>query len=425
MAPALVCRENHGGFARSLSVMPGPKGMVQVLLPATDQMRRPERVRLLRSLGSATGRAALRAACEARVVRLLPPREFFMRSEGQVRFLRLTTATQVRIAAVIAAALALWVGVMLWAVIGTVAGLAGGQTLAQREAAVTRSEDRIARYRARIDAAAHGLERRQDFIEKALQGTIGPLPADRPATEAPRPLHHISATVPEAQGLAHAEARQIALVDRLTRAADARSEQASATIRKVGLAPAEGGPLIRLATGPGNETEPRFARLAMSLARLNTMNQGLARIPNAMPAMAAMSSGFGLRTDPIDGDAAFHPGLDFRGPVGAPITAAAAGIVSFAGRRQGYGNCVEVTHGKGLVTRYAHMSRILARVGQSVIAGSPLGAIGSTGRSTGPHLHFEVRINDRPVNPRPFLEARTHVFQETGGRDRPLAQPGA
>ena len=109
---------------------------------------------------------------------------------------------------------------------------------------------------------------------------------------------------------------------------------------------------------------------------------------------------------------AFHAGLDFKGPIGAPIFAAAKGTVSFAGQKQGYGNCLEIDHGNGLMTRYAHMSAFRARVGQPVKAGDLVGAIGSSGRSTGPHLHFEVRINDRPVNPRPFLEAAPHVLEE-------------
>ena len=95
------------------------------------------------------------------------------------------------------------------------------------------------------------------------------------------------------------------------------------------------------------------------------------------------------------------------GPIGAPVYAAADGVISFAGVRQGYGNCVEIDHGNGLVTRYAHLSAFRAAVGQSVDAGAVVGAIGNTGRSTGPHLHFEVRIHDRAVNPRPFLEAAT------------------
>jgi hypothetical protein len=128
---------------------------------------------------------------------------------------------------------------------------------------------------------------------------------------------------------------------------------------------AQGGPLIRLVTGPGNDVDPRFARLGASLERMSGLEDGLARIPNTLPAsLEYISSGFGYRSDPFTGGAAFHAGLDFRGPIGAPIYAAAAGTVSFAGIRQGYGNCVEVSHGNGLMTRYAHMSRIGARVGK-------------------------------------------------------------
>ena len=125
-----------------------------------------------------------------------------------------------------------------------------------------------------------------------------------------------------------------------------------------------------------------------------------------------ISSGFGYRSDPIHGGAAMHTGLDFRGPIGSPIHAAAQGTVSFVGMKNGYGRVVEISHGNGMLTRYAHMSAWKARVGQQVEAGEVIGLIGSTGRSTGPHLHFEVRINDRAVNPRPFLEAAPHVLEE-------------
>ncbi|WP_371819696.1 M23 family metallopeptidase [Erythrobacter sp. 3-20A1M] len=103
--------------------------------------------------------------------------------------------------------------------------------------------------------------------------------------------------------------------------------------------------------------------------------------------------------------------------MGAPIFAAATGRVSFVGVRHGYGNVVEISHGNGLMTRYAHMSKFGAKVGQRVEAGDRIGAIGSTGRSTGPHLHFEVRINDQPVNPRLFLEKANHVLKEARRAD--------
>ena len=149
---------------------------------------------------------------------------------------------------------------------------------------------------------------------------------------------------------------------------------------------------------------------------MDALERGLAGIPQHTPAsLEYISSGFGYRADPFTGGAAFHAGLDFKGPIGAPIFAAAAGRIRFVGVQQGYGNVVEIEHGNGLMTRYAHMSGFRAQVGQPVLAGQVIGLIGSTGRSTGPHLHFEVRINDRAVNPRPFLEAASHVQQDNRG----------
>jgi murein DD-endopeptidase MepM/ murein hydrolase activator NlpD len=174
-----------------------------------------------------------------------------------------------------------------------------------------------------------------------------------------------------------------------------------------------GGPLERLSTEHDGSIDPRFERLGLSLARMDALDSGLTSLPQVMPAdMRGISSGFGYRSDPFTGSGAFHAGLDFRGPVGSPIHAAAQGTVSFVGQRSGYGNVVEVSHGNGLLTRYAHMSAFRAAVGQRVRAGDVIGLIGSSGRSTGPHLHFEVRINDRAVNPRPFLETAPHVLEE-------------
>jgi murein DD-endopeptidase MepM/ murein hydrolase activator NlpD len=175
---------------------------------------------------------------------------------------------------------------------------------------------------------------------------------------------------------------------------------------------------MRLSTAADGSLDPRFERLGLSLARMDALERGLAGIPQVLPAsLEYISSGFGYRKDPFTGGGAFHAGLDFRGPRGAPIKAAAKGVVSFAGVKQGYGNCIEIDHGNGLMTRYAHMSRFHAKLGEAVAPGQLIGAIGNTGRSTGPHLHFEVRINNRPVNPRPFLEAAPRVLEETSSGD--------
>jgi murein DD-endopeptidase MepM/ murein hydrolase activator NlpD len=313
--------------------------------------------------------------------------------------------------------------------------------LLDREADVVTAESRVSTYRKNLDATAADLARRQDFIEKMVESQVGELPADAKAgetvsnssSEAKRTIDKVSAALPEAAGLARIEARQLAFVENMTRLADRRSSRAAAAIRALGLNPetmiaqlddksAQGGPLMHLATSADGSLDPRFRRLGLSLARMGLLERGLSGIPNTLPAsMEFISSGFGYRSDPFTGEGAFHAGLDFKGPIGAPIYAAAKGKVSFVGQRQGYGNCIEIDHGNGLMTRYAHMSAFHSQVGQPVKAGDLIGAIGSSGRSTGPHLHFEVRINDRPVNPRPFLEAAPHVLEEArtgnlGGR---------
>jgi murein DD-endopeptidase MepM/ murein hydrolase activator NlpD len=142
------------------------------------------------------------------------------------------------------------------------------------------------------------------------------------------------------------------------------------------------------------------------------MELTLAAIPSGRPTAAPMeTSSFGYRRDPFNGMAAFHAGIDFTGAYGQPIQAAERGRVSFVGQRQGYGNVVEVDHGNGILTRYAHLSRFAARVGDKVTRGQTIAKMGSTGRSTGTHLHFEVRVNGDAVNPRRFLEARQDVLE--------------
>jgi murein DD-endopeptidase MepM/ murein hydrolase activator NlpD len=129
-----------------------------------------------------------------------------------------------------------------------------------------------------------------------------------------------------------------------------------------------------------------------------------------MPTLAPVadgwfSSNFGYRIDPFDGHRAFHEGIDFPADSGTPIIAAASGKVVAAEWHAQYGRIVEIDHGNGLLTRYAHMSRILVKVGDLVVRGQQVGAVGTTGRSTGPHLHFEVRLNGVPQNPARFLQS--------------------
>ena len=350
-----------------------------------------------------------------------PEREFFMRSQGQVRFIKISSRVQMAAASAVVAALLVWggsMGAMAWARYSETASRA---SLAGREARVATSEERLQAYRSDIREVRDDLRRRQDFLEDMVsslpQDVKTPAAVSDSTGEAAQTITKVGFALPEAKGLAEIEARQLALAERITRFADVRAERAAAALRKLGLNPnsmvgsghaAMGGPLQRIAG-----MDPRFERLGLSLARMNALMQGLEGVPQVLPAsLAAMSSGFGYRHDPFTGEAAMHAGLDFRGPIGAPIYAAAKGTVSFVGQKSGYGDVVEVSHGNGLVTRYAHMSRFAAKPGQKVAAGAVIGAIGSTGRSTGPHLHFEVRHNDRALNPRLFLERAPDVLEE-------------
>jgi murein DD-endopeptidase MepM/ murein hydrolase activator NlpD len=129
-------------------------------------------------------------------------------------------------------------------------------------------------------------------------------------------------------------------------------------------------------------------------------------LPSGMPvAQGYIASGFGDRSDPFDGHQAIHMGVDFAAPEGTPVTAVADGVVTFTGVRTGYGNVVEIDHGNGYMTRYAHNSTIDASAGDRVHAGQTIANVGSTGRSTGPHCHFEVWYNGRAVNPMVYVKS--------------------
>ena len=355
-----------------------------------------------------------------------PEREFFMRSQGQVRFIRISSRVQIAATVAVVAALLAWggsMGAMAWSRYSQASERA---SLLDREARVATSVERLQAYRGDIRQVRDDLQRRQNFLEDMVtslpQDVKTPAAVSDSAEEAAQTVTKVGFALPEAKGLAEIEARQLALAERLTRFADTRATRAAAALRKLGLDPdamlgrgreGMGGPLHRYAMAPDGGMDPRFARLGLSLARMNALMQGLEDVPQVLPAsLAAISSGFGFRHDPFTGGAAMHSGLDFKGPIGAPIHAAARGTVSFVGQKSGYGNVVEVSHGHGLVTRYAHMSRFAARPGQKVAAGGVIGAIGNTGRSTGPHLHFEVRHHDRALNPRLFLERAPDVLEE-------------
>ena len=169
-----------------------------------------------------------------------------------------------------------------------------------------------------------------------------------------------------------------------------------------------GGPFVPVKlTADAGPFERQLYRINITRAQMERLNRTLALVPYRKPVIGEVefTSGFGIRTDPFLGRPAMHTGLDFRAAMGDPVRATANGKVASAGWAGGYGRMVEIDHGNGLSTRYGHLSEISVKVGDPIKIGQVIGAVGSTGRSTGPHLHYETRIDGEAVDPQKFLRA--------------------
>jgi len=222
--------------------------------------------------------------------------------------------------------------------------------------------------------------------------------------------------------------------ERLLDAADSfakgRADRLRLAFRLAGLTPATympkggslGGPLIEAkdprALAVILDVDEGFAEriqnAAVDLSEARSLGEAAQQLPFARPttvASATKTSGFGVRFDPFTKHPAFHSGLDFAGATMTPIYSTAPGVISFTGVRSGYGNTIEIDHGRGFKTRYAHLQAIAVRPGQRVAIGQRIGGMGSTGRSTGTHLHYEVWVNGRAQNPDRFVRAGEYVLQ--------------
>lgn len=202
-------------------------------------------------------------------------------------------------------------------------------------------------------------------------------------------------------------------IDTISTAAQNATDEIINGLKRIGVAPADGDD--NMAMGGPFEGLPDEASSSAMLERANSVVREFERLRLARMAAAdapvhaplagtmRISSRFGARTDPFSGKRGYHSGIDFPAKTGSPVRATGAGTVSFAGQASGYGNMIEISHVNGVVSRYGHLSKILVEQGQAVDAGDIIGKVGSTGRSTGPHLHFEIRRADSPVNPQIFL----------------------
>ncbi len=370
------------------------------------------------------------------------------------------------IAALAFGTLALWASAATWFIVFRDEALA---RFMERQAAMQYAyEERVSALRARLDRVATQKLLEQDGVETRLadlagrqvalesrqamlmglaeqaggggvatdeDGVLSALPPARPLpARAPAPL-----PTPESLGLrteaetgallpspgvsarmtvlGHAldgfEARQSLVVGRL--AARSRSEAARlrGVMAETGLEAGRfadrrgggiGGPLVPAGSGP---FETAVLQAQRDLGERDALRRIVGSLPLRRPVAVdgGLSSTFGYRSDPFTRGLALHTGIDLRSEYGAPARAAAAGTVTMADYSGGYGNMVEVDHGHGLATRYAHLSAITVVPGQAVAAGQMVGRIGSTGRSTGTHLHYETRIDGEPVDPQRFLRA--------------------
>ncbi len=214
------------------------------------------------------------------------------------------------------------------------------------------------------------------------------------------------------------EGRQIAALTSVEDSMESRMRRMRGVVTDLGLDMAQleaatpragmGGPFVpvKLAANAG-PFERQLYQINITRAQVDRLNRTLALVPYRKPVIGEVefTSGFGVRSDPFLGRPAMHTGLDFRAAMGDPVRATANGKVSSAGWAGGYGRMVEIDHGNGLATRYGHLSEIGVKVGEPIKIGQVIGAVGSTGRSTGPHLHYETRIDGEAVDPQKFLRA--------------------
>ncbi|ADL01498.1 M23 family metallopeptidase [Brevundimonas subvibrioides] len=367
--------------------------------------------------------------------RWFPERHVYLRSNGDTRGYVLTSGRQMMLAVA---------GVFLagWTL------LASGGFIFDMVAR-SRADDEIVRARAaserlnadlqarletavvRMSATTGGLDEMAGMVERrhaaltrvmtmfqGVQGAEAVLtPATPPAPGQARPIQRIVAVRMD----------QERLIERAGDFAQTRAERLRLAFRLAGLNPAVygangsalGGPLIEAGDPKALATildvdEPfavRIRHAADNLTDMRRLADAAEGLPFNRPTQARTTSGFGVRFDPFNGRPAVHQGQDFAAPLNTPIYSTAPGIVSFAGVRSGYGNTIEIDHGHGFKTRFAHLNSMAVQPGQRIALGQRIGAMGTTGRSTGVHLHYEVWMDGRPQNPARFFRAGDQIVQ--------------
>ena len=344
-----------------------------------------------------------------------------------MRAFTLSTGRQLAISAAVGAA-ALWLGVSTAAMlIGTLnVGTVDQKLIEQRAYFERLNADRQARLNSAIAQLSDGsIVELADSIDKR-QAALAQLFSQISGEPAPA---NLAAQASPLDRVRFAEQDTERLIAQASAMAKTRADRLRLALRMAGLNPASysrdgaselGGPFIGAkdprALAAILDVDEDFARriqhASLDMSATRSMSAAVEKLPLARPtANTRRASGFGVRFDPFTRAPAFHSGVDFSGPTMTAVKSTGPGVVSFTGVRSGYGNTIEIDHGRGFKTRYAHLNAISVTRGQRVAVGQTIGGLGSTGRSTGPHLHYEVWVNGRAKNPEQFLKAGDYVQQ--------------
>ncbi|MBF0333224.1 MAG: M23 family metallopeptidase [Alphaproteobacteria bacterium] len=377
------------------------------------------------------GRRGLRGV----IARLLPERQILVRTNGRHALLTLSTRRQVAFFAV----LLVFLG---WNALATLAWLKREDTLAEMRGEVAEREHEIDGLKASYRSAFGRLDHVQRLFGDIgneitnIQGNLlalaerqmganrstpraGPTPPHRTETAALTDrMAHVEETLSWLRSshnefLRHATDLAQGRVGEIEKALAGVGIDGDALLADGAKPFGQGGPFFNLDSKSG---EPAWASTLASLnlgyERLDSLTQVMRAPPLGTPlAEYDVSSAYGVRNDPINNLTGVHEGIDLLAPMNTPVHATGAGLVTFAGWRARYGRLVEVDHGMGITTRYAHLARINVAVGERVDRRSVIGLLGNSGRSTGPHLHYEVRVAGEPRNPLKFILAGKNVLQ--------------
>ena len=363
---------------------------------------------------------ALISRLRASVEKRFPERHIYIRTHGDMRGVILTPARQLAFATAVGA-VGLWTSLSVVAMLMAMSADPNGvhaQHARAYERLIADSRGRLMHEGVPVMANADAFEALTNVVEKR-QDTLVKLYASvtchSDSIQGAAVSAKTSAALAPTARLRAVQADQDKLVGAIDSAAKPCADRVRQAIRVAGLNPDAYAPPVAAAAPaapPAQSFTERVERAFADMTALRVLADAASTLPFNRPTNTTEeSSGFGPRIDPITGRNSNHPGVDFPAPRMTAVFSTAPGVVSFTGVRPGYGNTVEIDHGRGVTTRFAHLAAFMVKAGDKVDVHQKIGGIGSTGHSTGPHLHYEVLVDGRPRNPEHFLKAGDYVRQ--------------